>query len=126
MAEIEDVVAEPVDVVGLIGAETGQGFVADGDAVPAHGEVIERVGHAHDGMEDEQVCDEVVVFDCLALLVALGGRGEAAVAERDPLGVAVEVLALVGRGLDDAPELDRLEVRAAVPVWLPSLFETRT
>src|SRR3982751_1266129 len=44
------------------------------------------------------------------LLIALGGRGEAAVAERDPLGVAVEVLALVGRGLDDAPELDRPEV----------------
>src|SRR3954447_14156372 len=58
----------------MIGAETGQGFIADGAAVPAHGQVLDRVGHAHDGMEDEQVCDEVVVFDCLALLVALGGR----------------------------------------------------
>ncbi len=41
------------------------------------GEAVERARHADDGVEDEQVGDEVVVLDHLALLVALGGRGQA-------------------------------------------------
>jgi len=70
------------------------------------GEAVERARHADDGVEDEQVGDEVVVLDHLALLVALGGCCQAAAAEGDPLGVAVEVLALVGCGSNRASQLN--------------------
>jgi hypothetical protein len=65
--------------------------------VPVRGDRVQRVRHANGGVEDDQVGYQVVVLDRLALLVALGRRGEAAAAERDPLGVAVEMLALVRR-----------------------------
>lgn len=43
------------------------------------------------------------------MLVAVGRRGQTAAAARNPLGVAVEVLALVGRRPDHAPGFDRAE-----------------
>src|SRR4051812_34835985 len=52
----------------------------------------------------------MVVLDHLALLVALGRGRQAAAAEGDPLGVAVEQLALIGGSADDAPQFDRSKV----------------
>ncbi len=64
----------------------------------------QRPCHADDGVEDEQVGDQVVVLDHLALLVARGCGRQAAAAEGDPLGVAVEQFALVGGGADGASQ----------------------
>src|SRR3954470_2099266 len=105
--EVELVAAEAVEVLGQVGACASQGFRGDRGAVPVGRNLVECARHADGGVEDEQVGDQVVVLDHLALLVALGRGGQPAAAERDPLGVAVEQLALVGRGLDHAPELDR-------------------
>src|SRR5215210_7945367 len=68
--EVEHVVAEPVDVLGLVGAEAGQRFGGDGVVAGVAGDGVQRLGHADDGVEDEQVGDEVVVLDHLALFVA--------------------------------------------------------
>lgn len=53
-------------------------------------EAVQCPRHADDGMEDEQVGDEVVALDPLALFVAFGGGRQAAAAEGDALGVALE------------------------------------
>jgi len=52
----------------------------------------------------------VVVLDHLALLVARGGGGQAAAAECDPLGVAVEQLAFVCGGADGAAQFNGAEI----------------
>jgi len=64
-------------------------------AVPVGGYLVQRPRRADGGVEDEQVGDQVVVLDHLALLVALGRGCQPGAAEGDPLGVAVEQLALV-------------------------------
>jgi hypothetical protein len=61
-------------------------------------------------VEDEQIGDEVVVFDHLALLVTGRRSHEPATPEPRPLRIAVEVLALIGGGADRAPEIDRSDV----------------
>ena len=52
----------------------------------------------------------MVVLDHLALLVARRRSHETSASKGDPLGKAVEVLALVGCRADQLPELDRAEV----------------
>ena len=109
LAEVEFVAAEAVEILVQVGAGAGQGFGRDRGAVPVSLEAVERVGHADDGVEDEQVGDEVVVLDHLALHVARGGGRQAAAAEGDPLGVSVEQLAFVG-DTDGAAQVSRSEV----------------
>jgi len=104
-AEVEFVAAEAVQVLVQVGAGAGQRFRGDGGPMAVSGKAVERAGHTNDGVEDEQVGDEVVVLDHLALLVALGGGRQAAAAEGDPLGVSVEQLALVGGSTDGAPQV---------------------
>ena len=67
------VAAEAVEVFVQIRARAGKGFRGYCCAVPVGGEAIERPCHAEDGVEDKQFGNEVVVFDHLALFVALGG-----------------------------------------------------
>ena len=79
--KVEHVAAKAVEVLVQVRARAGEGCGGDRGTVPVHGEAVERACHANDGVKDEQVGDEVVVLDHLALLVALGSRGQAAAAE---------------------------------------------
>src|ERR1017187_8054769 len=56
-------------------------------------------------MEDKAVCNQVVVFDGLPLLVAAVLRDDAFAAEEGPLEEAVEGFALVGGSLDGRSQL---------------------
>src|SRR3954468_9961803 len=83
LAEVELVAAEAVEVLGQVGARASQGFGGDRGAVPVGRNLVECARHADGGVEDEQVGDQVVVLDHLALLVAVGRGGQPAAAERD-------------------------------------------
>jgi hypothetical protein len=107
---IEHVVAEPVDVLGLVGTQGCDSLRADRVTETVGRDTIQRARHADRRVEDEQIGDEVVVFDHLALLVAGRRSHEPATPEPRPLRIAVEVLALIGGGADRAPEIDRSDV----------------
>ena len=110
LAEVEFVAAAAVEILIKVGASAGQGFGSDCGAVPVSDKAVERACHADDGVEDEQVGDQMVVLDHLALLVTRGGSRQAAAAESNSLDVSVEQLALVGGGADGAAQVGRSKV----------------
>jgi hypothetical protein len=57
-------------------------------------------------VKDQQVGDEVVVFDELALLVPDAFGGKCAAPESYPLNELIKAFALVCGGLDGSPQLN--------------------
>lgn len=56
---------EAVEVFVQVEGSSGQRLWGDRGVMPAGGEAVECAGHTNDGVLDEQVGDEVIVFDYL-------------------------------------------------------------
>ena len=80
------------------------------ELVPFLGELTQDARLGLHVVEDQAVRDQMVVLDQLALPVAVVLGDQTLAAEEQPLDEAVERLALVGRGLDDATKLGVVEI----------------
>jgi hypothetical protein len=80
---LQRVSPEPVEVLGLIRAQAGQGrfinFMTFGD------QPLQSPGHRHDVVEDQQVRRPMVILDHLPLSIPRVVRQQSTAAEGDPL-----------------------------------------
>ena len=95
-------------MLGLVWSEGGGELFVPGIAFGC--EPLQRLRHGHDVVKDQQVGNQMVVFDELALLISDGLVRQCAASEGDPLGKLVEAFALVRRGLDEPSQLDIAQV----------------
>jgi len=62
------VTSESIDMLGLVRADAGNKSFVEGMAIDR--ETLQRFGHGHNIVVDQQVSHQMVVFDKFALLVA--------------------------------------------------------
>src|SRR5665213_93367 len=101
---VEGVASKAVEMPGQVWA--GASDEVRVQCIPLCDQPFQCVADGHNVVEDQEIGDEVVVFDELALLVANPFGGQRATAEGDPLEKLIETFALVGRGLDQPPQLN--------------------
>jgi hypothetical protein len=65
---IEDIVTKAISVLGLVRTEWGQSLPVR--SVSLLQQLPKSLGYGHQRVKGEQVCNEVIVFDKLPLLVA--------------------------------------------------------
>jgi hypothetical protein len=75
------------------------------DVLPFCGELMQDLGHVHDVMKDDQVADEMIVLDDLALLIASILGNDPLPTKEQPLEKAVQCFALVHRAQDRAAQV---------------------
>ncbi|MCU1226723.1 MAG: hypothetical protein JWQ42_4816 [Edaphobacter sp.] len=101
---VEVVATEAVEMAGRIRAEASDQVRVQSVALCL--QPFQGFAHGHDIVKDQQIPDEMVVFDELTLLVADSFGGQRAAAEGDPLEELIEAFALFGRCLDEASQFD--------------------
>ena len=90
---VEGVASKAVEMLGQVWA--GASYEVRVQFIPLCDQPFQCVAHGHNVVEDQEIGDEVVVFDELALLVANSFCGQCAAAEGDPLEKLIETFALV-------------------------------
>jgi hypothetical protein len=96
--EIKDVCPKPIDMLCLIRTQGCERFCVDGIAV-VH-KVPDGVGHRDQRVKDEEIRQQMVVWDDLALLIAYAFRNHTIPTKEYPLGILIERLTLVRRRMN--------------------------
>ena len=88
---IEGVTSKAVEMPGQVWA--GASDEVRVQCISLCDQPFQRIAHGHNVVEDQEIGDEVVVFDEFALLVANSFCGQCAAAEGDPLEELIETFA---------------------------------
>jgi hypothetical protein len=98
---VEDIVTKAINVLGLVRTECGQSLPVR--SVTLLQQFPKSLGYGHQRVKGEQVCNEVIVFDKLPLLIAYIFGNHAIAPKAHPLHEFVKRFAFVGRCLDRVP-----------------------
>ena len=99
--QVQGVIAKSIDVLDPVGSQAAQNSRVNDKSLGLN--LLEHPGHRLHVVQDDQVGDQLVVLDDLALLVPHVLGDDALAAEEQPLRELVELLALAGRGSTPKP-----------------------
>ena len=103
LIEAKFIVAEPVDMFGLIRRQPRNDLWGDDVSLVNH--VLQHPGHRHDIMKHYSIGHQVIVTDDFALLCAVVLPNHARAAEGHPLHERVPGFGDIGGGVDRSPQV---------------------